>query len=77
MLHTAKTLRSSKNEPQGADQICSGSEHCNQGDGGLVVNILAQRDGSVGSSPSQERRVIMDNVEKQLKWVIISMTEEN
>ena len=24
----------------------------------------------MGSSPSQERRVIMDNVEKQLKWAI-------
>ncbi len=76
MLHTAETLKSSKIEAQGANQIYSGSEYCDQGDGGLVVNILAQRDGSVGSSPSQERLVIMDNVEKQLKWVIVSLTEE-
>ena len=33
-----------------------------------MVNIWAHRDGSVGSS--QNRRVIVDNVEKQLKWAI-------
>ncbi len=56
MLHTAKMLTSLKIEAQGADQIYSGSEYCDQGDGGLMVNISAWRARDVGSSPDQPSR---------------------
>ena len=46
-----------------------------------MVNILAWRSGSVGSSPSQKERVIMDDIEKQLKWAIkideVASSKEN
>ena len=47
-----------------------------------MVNILAWRSGSVGSNPSQKRRVIMDDAEKQLKCAIkidevASISKEN